>query len=78
MIVYLTQSKCETLKRLCSDLLETEYPTIRFVSKVLGKMVSSFPGVQFGPIYYRILDNEKTKALQQNYVMKYLLQEKCV
>jgi hypothetical protein len=49
------------LKLSLSCLLNTKNLTIQQVSEVAGQMVASFPGVLYGPLYYRCLDNEKSK-----------------
>ena len=36
---------------------------IRTVAQAIGYMVSSFPAVEYGPLYYRKLEKEKTVAL---------------
>ena len=66
MTVRLTEEKALTLKRLCIELLSYKKPKIRTVARVLGKMVASFPGVTYGPLYYRRFDNQKTQALKEN------------
>jgi len=47
-------------------LLHTASPTIREVACVLGKIVSSFPGVMYGPLHYRRTEQEKIRALRNN------------
>ena len=39
---------------------------IREVAQIVGKLVSSFPGVLHGPLYYRNLERDKTSALACN------------
>ena len=39
---------------------------MRNVSDMIGLMVASFPGVMYGPLYYRQLETEKVAALKQN------------
>lgn len=68
MQVRLTQEKKTELKQLCRDLLAQERPSIRTVATVLGKMVVTFPGVQYGKLHYRELEKEKTSALKQQLV----------
>ena len=63
MIIQLTTKKKESLVELCKQVLNQQYVTIRVVAKLLGKFTSSFLGVKFGPLHYRFLDNDKTKAL---------------
>ena len=41
-------------------------PTFREVAQVIGLIVSSFPGVQFGELHYRHLERNKILALQAN------------
>ena len=53
MLVYLTHEKALKLKQAGTDLFNCKNPTIREVAKVLGLIVSSFPGVAYGPLYYR-------------------------
>ena len=63
MTVYLTQQKQLKLKNACLHIIKIQRPTIRLVAQLLGLMTSSFPGVMYGPLYYRRLDMEKTDAL---------------
>ena len=66
MTVKLTERKASTIKVMCVDLLLIKKPSIRTVAKLIGKLVSSFPGVMYGKLFYRVLDNEKTLALKQH------------
>ena len=65
MLVYLTPVKALKLKQAATDLSNCKKPTIREVAKVLGLIVSSFPGVAYGPLHYRYLHLDKTTALNQ-------------
>ncbi|CAH3159241.1 unnamed protein product, partial [Porites lobata] len=49
-----------------NDLLDKSQMTIREVAQVIGLMVSSFPAVQFGELYYRALERNKILALQES------------
>ena len=53
VIVYLTPEKAIKLKQAATDLFNCNNPTLREVAKVLGLIVSSFPGVAYGPCHYR-------------------------
>ena len=64
MEVCMTPSKSAKLLQACQSLLGKRSPTIREVASVVGLMVSSFPGVRHGPLFYRSLENEKTDALK--------------
>ena len=66
MLVYLTPDKALKLKQAATALFNCNNPTIREVAKVLGLIVSSFPGVAYGPLHYRYLERDKTTALKTN------------
>ena len=63
MTVTPTQEKVEKTISACSQLLERGEVSILDVARVIGIIVSNFPGVQFGPLHYRALEHDKTKAL---------------
>ncbi|XP_077980249.1 uncharacterized protein LOC144435531 [Glandiceps talaboti] len=67
MEISLTLEKAQKLINSCQKLLETAGPTIRDVAHVVGLMVASFPGNQFGPLYYRNLEMAKIKALKNSH-----------
>ncbi len=66
MTVKLTDEKITSLKQACQTLLENRVSSVREVARVIGKIVSSFPGTNYGPLYYRQLEHDKTSALKQN------------
>ena len=66
MTVTLTREKALTLQTACQTLLNTTLPTIREVACVLEKLVSSFPGVMYGPLHYRHTEQDKICALRDN------------
>ena len=39
-------------------------PSIRFLAKVIGTIVSVFPTVKYAPLYYRALENNKIRTLE--------------
>ena len=45
------------------DSISLKSPSIREVASVIGKIVSSFPGVMDGALYYRHLEKDKSQAL---------------
>ena len=66
MTIKLARDKAADIKNVCKSLLnKSKPPTIREVAKVIGKIVSSFPGVMHGPLYYRALEKSKTQALRE-------------
>lgn len=66
MRVYLTTDKAEKTVLACTKLLNKNCTTIRKVAKVIGLLVSSLPGVQYGPLFYRSIEVDKNEALKAN------------
>ncbi len=48
--------------------LFTPWKTVydREVASFIGKLVSAFPGVEFGPLHYRNLESDKDRALKHS------------
>jgi hypothetical protein len=66
MTIRLTTAKATDLKKESESLLQSnKTPTIRWVAKVIGRIVASFPGVMYGPLYYRALEHDKSLALKK-------------
>ena len=65
MTVRLTSEKALALKLDCQNFLKISPGNIviRELAQIIGKLVSSFPGVLYGPLYYRHLERDKTAAL---------------
>ena len=66
MQVRLPAEKIAEIAESCTMLLSEQNHTIRTVATVLGKMVATFPAVQYGKLHYRELEKEKIKALKKN------------
>ena len=66
MTITLTLKKKEKILDLCQEILREDVVTIRFPSKLIGNLVATFPTVTLGPFYYRALEMDKGKALQQS------------
>lgn len=64
MTITLTPEKALKVKEACGTLMALGLPTIRQVACVIGKIISSFPGVMYGQLYYRTLEHTKTLALK--------------
>ena len=64
LTVMLTKEKAVNLKKSCTQVLGSPKITIRQVAKVIGQIVSSFPGAMHGPLYYRNLESNKSQALK--------------
>ena len=70
MTVTLTDEKKQKLQKLVDTMLSKNARylfTIREVARVIGIIVSSLPGSLYGALYYRKIENEKNKALVENY-----------
>ncbi len=65
MRVTLNNEKVNSVIEDCTAMLGKDIDTIRNVSKLIGKIVSSFPAVELGPLHYRVLERNKTWALKQ-------------
>ena len=63
MTVTLTTEKAATIKSLCTEMLHKEFITIQKLAVLIGKLVASFPGVEFGQMHYRCLERGKQRAL---------------
>ncbi len=67
MKVYLKNEKiCKIKQEINFVLSNAHHLAIESVARILGLMVSSFPGVQYGPLHYRDLEMDKTEALRLN------------
>ncbi len=60
MRVMLTPHKVNKLL----SVLKKPHLTVRELSQLIGSLVSSIPGVQYGPLHYRSLEALKTKVLK--------------
>ena len=56
MLVRPTHEKGEKLKSACEKLLTKPELTVQELAEVIGIIVSNFPGVEFGPLFYRGLE----------------------
>ena len=66
MTISLTEAKKEKIHTFCLDILDNPRVTIRKLACLIGKLVSSFPAVPYGKLYYRDLERVKVKALKDN------------
>ena len=66
MRVTLPEQKCKALISCCKAMHKSDYATIREVAQLLGLIVSVFPAVRFGKLYYRALEIGKIAALQSS------------
>ena len=66
MTVRLTVVRIERVISACVKLRNKNTDSIRNVAQVIGLMVSSFPGVEYGQLFYRSLEIQKIKALNES------------
>jgi len=67
MRVFLTDSKRHKVYDQVNKMYQTKNAlSIEYVAQIIGYIVSSLPGVQFGALYYRWLEMEKAMALKLN------------
>jgi tetrahydromethanopterin S-methyltransferase subunit G len=66
MTVRLTSEKAKDLSDLCLSISKRVEITIRELAQVIGKMIASDPGMECGPLYYKILEIEKDQKLKAN------------
>ena len=64
MTVSPTIQKVSKTIQACTTLKNKQSPLISDVSEVIGILVFNFPGVDYGPLYYRSLDRDKIIALK--------------
>lgn len=65
MTITLTDEKRFKIRFFCQNLLEQNTPSIRYVAKVIGILISSLPAVQYGALYCKYLEIDKIKALKK-------------
>ena len=65
MTVKLTDKKIEKYIALCCQFISSrKRHTIRDVASLIGKLTSTFPGVQYGSLHYRSIERDKLNALK--------------
>lgn len=67
MAVRLTAEKAQRAKQMCIKLNKCDTCTIQTAAETVGTLVSSFPGVEMGPLFYRRLEMAKAAALRDNF-----------
>ena len=65
MTIQLTTEKGLGLKTVCVEFLRTTTLSIRKVASAIRGIAASFPGVMYGPLFYRHIEEDKCLALQQ-------------
>ena len=67
MTVTLTKERATKIKQKCATILAAKQHTILNLAHVIGHLVSSSPGVEHGPLYYRSSVHEKTISLANHH-----------
>ena len=58
------QKKKACIKQIRQEVLQEKFLIIRKIARLLGKFLSSFPEVRFGPLHYRLLERDTILALK--------------
>ena len=66
MTIKVITAKATQLQHDCIQVLSRDKLSIREVARIIGKIVSSFPGVKYEPLYYRHLEKHKITALKHS------------
>ena len=75
MTVSISEEKHAKLKHTAQKVLDKKSPTIREVARLIGMMISCFPGVEYGELSYRQLEIEKAAAFKaSNWVFENTMQ----
>ena len=65
MRISVNERQATKIASACKDLIKNTEIKVIDLARVVGLLVASFPGVQYGRLYYRHLDNVKTSALKK-------------
>jgi hypothetical protein len=66
MTVTPTSKKLTKIVAACEHLLKQTSIIIRELASLIGTLVSTFPGVELGPLHYRTLEHDKGLALKRS------------
>lgn len=64
MIGTLTPEKASELAELCAESIRKREITIRVFARIIGTMIAAEPAVQYAPLHYILLENEKEQCLK--------------
>ena len=73
MSISLASDKREHISKLISKVLSQQYITIQALASITGTLVASFPGVSYGPLFYRNLEFLKIESLKLNNSYKHII-----
>ena len=66
MTIKLTAERINKVIELGKSLLNRRNIVIRELAAYIGTLVSTFPAVTYGPLFYRYLENDKTQSLKKS------------
>ncbi|XP_033124043.1 uncharacterized protein LOC117122547 [Anneissia japonica] len=66
MTVSVTKDKADRIVVLCNKVLAGSSFPIRDTVSFVGTLVATFPGVEYGPLFYRCLSRDKDAALRNS------------
>ena len=61
-----TPEKIDKIVKACRQMVQKATPLILDVARVIGLIVSLFPGAEYGPLHYRVLEHDKINAIAAN------------
>ena len=60
------EKKIDSITRLAQDILRKQTCSIREAAQLIATLVSSCPGVEYGPLFYKQIVIEKHDALRKH------------
>ena len=66
MSVTLTKHKKDKIRTLCWTMLSNSFLSIQELASVTGKLIATFPAVNYGGLHYRELEKLKVSELKKN------------
>ena len=66
MLISLPPEKERDVLQHCNELYNAVWAKIRYVARVIGKLISCFPVLPLGRCYYRCLERDKSSNLNRN------------
>ena len=67
MNIKLSEKKTNIVLNKCLDMHRKNICSLRLLASLIGTLVSVFPAVEYGPLYYRTLEHQKIEGLHTNY-----------
>ena len=79
MTVHLHDTKKKHITKIIEQYMQVKFITVKQLASIIGTLVATFPGVLYGPLFYRKMELSKIKALKisKNYNRKILFESEC-